>query len=72
MSIESTYTISRSDAIEMLKRKNVTVFNDDSNDRLGHELYNVRESEFENYEVVDFDKESAPQGDNWRVWKYYW
>lgn len=44
MSIESTYDVSRKDAIFMLERKGVTVFEDDCTQRLELLLYENRES----------------------------
>ncbi len=52
------YTISRKNAIERLRKANVTVFESDSNERLAHELgKNVM---YATYTVVDPDKESNP------------
>lgn len=72
MGIESTYRVSRKDAISMLQNKRIEVFESDSNERLGHELYNAKDSDFENYEVVDFEEENEPKNDKWHLWKYGW
>ena len=72
MSIEATHRVSRKDAISMLKYKNIEVFESDSNQRLAHELYNAKESDTINYEVVDFDREDEPHDDKWNLWKYCW
>lgn len=72
MGIESTYRVSRKDAIAMLQQKRIEVFESDSNERLSYELYEARESEFENYEVVDFDEDNEPENDKWNLWKYGW
>lgn len=72
MGIESTYRISRKDAISMLEQKRIDVFESDSNERIAHEIYNVKESIFENYEVVDFDQENEPDDDSWHLWKFCW
>lgn len=72
MGIESTYRVSRKDAIAMLRQKRIEVFESDSNERLAYELYEAKESEFENYEVVDFDEEKEPENDKWHLWKYGW
>ena len=69
---ESTHRVSREDAISMLQQKRVEVFESDSNERLAYELYEVKESDFENYEVVDFQKEDEPEDDKWHLWKYGW
>jgi hypothetical protein len=72
MGIESTYRVSRKDAIAMLQQKRIEVFESDSNERLSHELYRAKESCFENYEVVDFEHEQEPENDKWHLWKYGW
>lgn len=72
MGIESTYRVFRKDAIAMLEQKRIEVFESDSNERLAYELYKAKESDFENYEVVDFDQENEPQNDKWHLWKYGW
>ena len=72
MGIESTYRVSRRDAISMLQQKQIEVFESDSNERLAYELYQAKESDFENYEVVDFDEENEPEDDKWYLWKYGW
>jgi hypothetical protein len=69
MSIETTHRISRNDAIITLTRKGIEVFESDSNERISHELYKERDSIFENYEVVDFDKENEPENNKWFFWK---
>lgn len=68
MGIESTMTVKRSDAIEMLKQKGCTVYENDCLERLADMLYEHRESIFENYCVV----EDAYEGDEWERWKSYW
>jgi hypothetical protein len=72
MGIESTYRVSRKDAISMLQQKRIEVFESDSNERLEHELYEAKESGFENYEVVDFERVDEPEDDKWLFWKYGW
>ncbi len=56
----------------MLQQKRIEVFESDSNERLAYELYQAKESDFENYEVVDFDEENEPEDDKWHFWKYGW
>ena len=68
MGIESTMTVKRADAIEMLKQKGCTVYENDCTERLADMLYEHRESIFENYDVVENDYE----GDKWERWKTYW
>ena len=68
MGIESTMTVKRADAIEMLKQKGYTVYENDCTERLADMLYEHRESIFENYDVVENDYE----GDKWERWKTYW
>lgn len=73
MSIESTYDVSRKDAIFMLERKGVTVFEDDCTQRLELLLYENRESIYENYWVHEFDEETVPKDNNSSFrWKSYW
>ena len=72
MGIESTYRVFRKDAIAMLQQKRIEVFDSDSNERLAYELYEAKESDFENYEVVDFDRKNEPKNDKWHLWKYGW
>lgn len=72
MGIESTYRVSRKDAIAMLQQKGIEVFESDSNERLAYELYEAKESDFENYEVVDFEQEDESENDKWYLWKYGW
>lgn len=68
MGIEGTYTVKRSDAIDMLKEKGCTVYENDCLERLATMLYEHRESIFENYDVVEDDYE----GNVWVRWKSYW
>lgn len=56
----------------MLQQKRIEVFESDSNERLAYELYQAKESDFENYEVVDFDQDNEPENDKWHLWKYGW
>ena len=70
MGIESTHRISRSNAIWNLRLRRVEVFDCDSNERLGYELYKIRDSIFENYEVVDFEEEDEPENNKANFWKY--
>lgn len=72
MSIESTFRVYRNNAISMLQQKGVEVFKSDSNERISNELYKAKESDCENYEVVDFDKENEPENDRWHLWKWHW
>lgn len=72
MGIESTYRVSRKDAIKMLQQKQIEVFDLDCNDRLAYELYKAKESSYENYEVVDFEQHNEPENNKWHLWKYYW
>ncbi len=72
MSIETTYRIFRSNAIKMLEEKNVQVFESDSNERIALELYENRNSIYENYEVVDFDEDNEPGNDKSNHWKSSW
>lgn len=66
MGIESTMTVKRSDAIEMLKQKNCTVYENDCLERLSDMLYEHRESIFENYLVVEDDHEDSEWGERWK------
>lgn len=68
MSIERTFTVKRSDAIDMLKYKKISFFEDDSNSRLANLLYLNRESETENYDVVD----DVYVGKGYEHWKLTW
>ena len=72
MSIETTHRISRKDAISTLEKHRREVFQDDCNDRLSYELYQIRRSEFENYEVVDFEEDDQPKDDIWPYWTFGW
>ena len=63
MSIEATHYIFRGDAIESLRRRKIEVFDTDSNERLEHELYKARPSQYINYCVVDYKQEDSP--DEW-------
>ena len=67
MGIESTYIIKRSDAIQMLKEKNCTVYQNDCVERLADMLYDNRESIFENYRVIEDDYE-----DDRTLWEECW
>ena len=69
MGIKSTHRVYRGDAIQFLRNEGVTVFNSDSNERLADELEKVWDNDFENYEVVDFERENEPEGDKWHLWK---
>ena len=55
MSIETTMTVKRSNAIKMLRDKNLVVYDNDCEERLEDMLYEHRESIFENYCVVPDD-----------------
>ncbi len=55
MGIESTKIVKKSDAIDMLSHRNVTVYSNDCNERLSDLLYDNSENIFENYQVVDDD-----------------
>lgn len=68
MSIESTYTVRRSNAIEMLREKGCIVYDNDCNERLSDMLYSNRESIFENYHIV----EDSFEEDKWERMKSYW
>ena len=70
MSIETTYNINRWVAIENLRDKLITVFENDCNERIEYLLYKHRDSEFENYSVVDWTQETEPEGQEWPYWKY--
>jgi TRAP-type uncharacterized transport system substrate-binding protein len=70
MSVTTTYRIFREDVILTLQNKHIEVFNSDSNERLAYELCKAIDSDFENYEVVDFEKENEPENDKWPYWKY--
>ena len=71
MSIESTMTVLKSNAIDMLKCKNIEVFDDDCNDRLALLLYENRESIFENYSVEDDDYKPDVWKKNMKTgWEY--
>lgn len=74
MSIETTHKVYRQDAINMLKQKRITVFDDDCNDRLAYLLYENRDSKSENYDVVHYTKaeEKTKELFPWRFWKYGW
>lgn len=56
MSIKSTYIVRRSNAIDMLKERRITIFEDDCMERIEHELNEAIDLEtnekFENYCVV--------------------
>ena len=68
MGIESTMTVKRIDALEMLKAKRCTVYENDCLERLSDLLYEHRESEYENYIVV----ENNYKGRENERWKFYW
>lgn len=68
MSIESTYTVKKSDALDMLRNKGVHVYDDDCNDRLADLLYENRESIFENYCVIN-DSDATDEN---KPFKYSW
>ncbi len=74
MSIETTHKVHFLTAIEMLRNKNVTVFIDDCFNRLSHLLYENRESEFENYEVVNYTMEEEKCNEKYPhpYWKFGW
>jgi hypothetical protein len=68
MSIETTYTVRRQDAMDMLFLKDVPVYPNDSNYRLEQELYKHKDSIFENYKVVNNDYEfekDEPRKSTW-------
>lgn len=68
MSIESTMTVRRSDAISMLESKGQQVHEKDCCERLSDMLYECRETIFENYWVVEDDYE----GDEFEKYKEWW
>lgn len=72
MGLETTYRVFRKDALQMLKDKDVQVFETDSNERLAFELYIATRSPFENFEVVDFNQENEPEHDKCQFWKNNW
>lgn len=60
MSIESTITVEKTEALIILTEKGIKVYKDDSLDRLSDLLYENRDTIFENYLVVPDDyKESC-------------
>lgn len=72
MGIETTYHIFRGDAINMIKNKNIAVFENDCNARLEHIIYKYRHTIFENYIVVDWTMDDEPSGQEWPYWKNDW
>jgi hypothetical protein len=72
MSIETTHKVYREHAIRTLRIRDIPAFDSDSNQRLAHELYKIRPSILENYEVVNFTEENDPAEHKWRHWKTCW
>ncbi len=59
MSIESTYYVRKSNALKILNDKRILVFDNDCNERLSVMLYDIRDSIYENYIVVNDDFKSG-------------